>query len=134
MPANFTHVGRVVTHTAAPHFSVTFQPNQDGGWDGTDIKFSPDTPLPSAQTLARLMREVGDYFAAAERRDWVQDRVIARAQELGLTAYALSQATGGAVSPEHVKNYLERRASMGSHKLQHVLRALRLDVAPIPYE
>jgi hypothetical protein len=60
------------------------------------------------------------------RADWVQARVIARAAELGLTAYAVAKLTGGAVSEDHVHAYLTRRKSMGSHKLQHVLRALGL--------
>lgn len=127
--SKFTHIGRVVTHLRAPQFSVTFEPHPDGGWLGTDIKLG-DAPPPNAQTLARLLREAGDYFAAHHHTDWMQQRVIARAQELGLTAYAIAKATGGAVSEDHVKNYLERRASMGSHKLQHVLRVLRLDVTP----
>ena len=56
--------------------------------------------------------------------DWIQSAVIARARELGLTAYAIAKATDGAVSEDHVRAYLTRRKSMGSHKLQHVLRVL----------
>lgn len=63
------------------------------------------------------------------QRDWVQDAVIARAEKLALSSYAIAQLTGGAVSEDHVRDYLTRRKSMGSHKLQHVLRALRLRVA-----
>jgi hypothetical protein len=62
--------------------------------------------------------------------DWIQETVIQRAATLGLTAYKVAQATGGAVSEEHVRNYLQRRKSMGSHKLQHVLDALGLAIAP----
>jgi hypothetical protein len=56
--------------------------------------------------------------------DALQEAAIARAVHLGLTAYAVAKATGGQVSEDHVKDFLSRRKSMGSHKLQHVLFAL----------
>lgn len=56
--------------------------------------------------------------------DWLQSAIIARAAELELTAYAIAKATNGAVSEDHVQAYLTRRKSMGSHKLQHVIRVL----------
>src|SRR5262245_59037945 len=64
----------------------------------------------------------------ADLRDWIQLAVIRRAKELDLTAYAIAKLTNGKVSEDHVKSYLEKRASMGSHKLQHVFRVLGLDV------
>lgn len=64
------------------------------------------------------------------QQDWLQDAVIARAAKLGLTAYAIAQATGGKVSEDHVRAYLTRSKSMGSHKLQHVLVVLGLEVTP----
>lgn len=127
--SNFTHTGNVVSHLQSPRFQIAFVKQPDGSWTSTDFEFH-DAPIPNAQTLARLMREAGDYFAAQHHTDWLQQRVIARARELGLTAYAIAKATCNAVSEDHVKNYLERRSSMGSHKLQHVLRVLRLDVTP----
>lgn len=60
--------------------------------------------------------------------DWIQMRVAARASEMGLTAYAIAKATNWAVSEDHVRHYLDRRTSMGSGKLQHVLRVLGLDI------
>lgn len=63
-----------------------------------------------------------------DRRDWIQSAVIRRARELDLTAYAIAKLTNGRVSEDHVKKYLDKRASMGSHKLQHVLKALGLDI------
>lgn len=60
--------------------------------------------------------------------DSIQAIVIARAAELGLTAYAIAKLTGDAVGPDHVKDFLEKRKHMGSHKLQHVLRVLGLTV------
>jgi hypothetical protein len=73
------------------------------------------------------MREAGDFFAANVRRDWLQEAVIEKADKLGLTSYAIAKATGNAVSEDHVRDYLTRKKSMGSHKLQHVLRVLFLD-------
>lgn len=60
--------------------------------------------------------------------DWIQAAVIARADELGLSSYAIAKATNGKVSEDHVRNYLTRSSSMGSHKLQHVLKVLDMDV------
>lgn len=125
----FRIVGRVVHHTARPRFSVTLTPRDDGGFeaDGDAVEWLDDPPR-DAKLIARLMREAGDCFFRYHRRDLVQEAVIARAEQLGLTAYAIAKLTGGAVSPDHVKDYLERRKSMGSHKLQHVLTAIGLGV------
>lgn len=62
--------------------------------------------------------------------DWIQDRVIARADELQLNANEIATRTNGAVSDDHVRDYLNRKKSMGSHKLAPVLRVLGLDVVP----
>jgi len=72
-----------------------------------------------------------------DKQDDIQDAVIARAAELGLTAYAIAAATRTdlhprGVSERHVREYLGRRASMGSHRLQHVLRVLGLAVMREP--
>ena len=132
---NFELLGRAVTHIARPRFRVVFQPRADGGWDGGDLQWldgPPEVPADAKQAramaayMARLVREAGDFFGAHCRDDWVQDRVIERARTLGLTAYAIARATGGAVSADHVQAYLCRRKSMGSHKLQHVLSVLGL--------
>lgn len=64
----------------------------------------------------------------ADPSDWIQSAVIARAAKLDLTSYAIAKLTGGAVSEDHVRDYLTRRKSMGSHKLQHCLRVLGLTV------
>lgn len=129
----FTIIGRVVTHTARPRFSATFSPADGGAWEamGDAVAFL-DPPPRDAVMLARLMREAGDFFAANLRRDWIQDMVIERVAALGMTigegaAYQISAMTGGAVSEDHIQDFLTRRKSMGSHKLQHVLRALAID-------
>lgn len=71
---------------------------------------------------------MADPKKAPVHDDWIRARVIARAKELGLTAYAIAKATDGGVSEDHVHDYLTHRKSMGSHKLQHVLSVLGLDI------
>ncbi len=62
-------------------------------------------------------------------RDTIQETVIARAKKLGLTSYAIAKASDGAVSEDHIQDFLNKRKSMGSHKLQHVLRVLGLKIS-----
>lgn len=66
----------------------------------------------------------------AGHRDWIQRTVVARARELKTNANAISVATGGAVSPDHVQAYLTGKKSMTTEKLQHVLRVLKLEIKP----
>lgn len=72
------------------------------------------------------MNNAGATRADRSRADAIQEAVISRAAELGMTAYAIAKATDGAVTETHVRDYMQRRSSMGSHKLQHVLTALGL--------
>ncbi len=65
------------------------------------------------------------------RADWIQAACIARAAELNLSSYEIAKRTGGGVSEDHVRKYLTRAASMGSHKLQHVLAVLGLEITPV---
>lgn len=125
--SKFTMTGRVVTHATRPRFRMLFSKSDISGWDGEPIEWIDSMPK-DAIALARLMREAGDFFAANMHADWLQERVIARAAKLGLTSYAIAKATGNAVSEDHVRDYLTRSKSMGSHKLQHVLRVLNLDL------
>lgn len=60
--------------------------------------------------------------------DEIREQVIARALALGLSSYAVAKKTDGEVSEDQVAGYLRRRSSMGSGKLQYVLRALGLRV------
>lgn len=62
-------------------------------------------------------------------RDSIQEMVIGQAKKLGLSSYAIAKATDGAVSEDHVQDFLARRKSMGSYKLQHVLRVLGLKIS-----
>jgi len=133
--SDFAMIGRIVTHTAAPRFRVVFAPREDGSgaWDLGDIEWldgpppvpnGPRQATAAAKFLARLMREAGEHFAAHWRDDWIQAAVIQQAEGMGLSAYAIAKATGWAVSEDHVRDFLTRRKSMGSHKLQHVLSVL----------
>lgn len=129
--AKFEVSGLTVTHTARPRFRATFAKAADGSYHSGEPHGSPpvewqDKPPADARLLARLMRETGDALAADLRRDWIQDAVIARVAELGITAYEVAKRTQGRVSEQHVGDYLNRRKSCGSHKLQHVLAAVGL--------
>lgn len=61
--------------------------------------------------------------------DWIRARVIARANELGLTAYGIAKATEGRVSTNHIRCYLAGEKSLTSSKLQHVLTVLGLQIS-----
>ncbi len=148
--SSFELTGRAVTHTARPRFRAVFEPGdsrepaETHGSGGavrcgavTSCGGGPfraarvdwlDEPPADAKIVSRLMREAADHLHDHWAEDWVQEAVAARAGELGLSAYAIAKATGGAVSEDHVLAYMSRRKSMGSHKLQHVLRALGLTV------
>lgn len=126
-PPKFSHIGRVVTHDDWPRFTITFVPQADKSLLARGAVWVDDPPT-DATIIARLMREAGDYYAKHRLDDWVQRACVVRADRLGLTAYAIAKATGGAVSDDHVKDFLAGRHSMGSHKLQHVLRVLGLEL------
>lgn len=64
--------------------------------------------------------------------DWIAERVIARAAELNLTAYAIAKRTEGAVTENAVKDFLSRRCSLSSRKLQHLFKVLGLTVVVDP--
>lgn len=69
--------------------------------------------------------------AAAEMgkgADAIQDACIARMTAMGLNPNQVAEKLDGKVSRSHVCDYLTRRASIGSHKLQHVLAAVGLSV------
>lgn len=124
----FSILGRIVTHESSPRVTILFKPAADGaGWEGAPIEWL-DPPPRDAAAAARLMRQAGDFFAANVRRDWIQELVVSRAAALKLSSYKISKRTGNAVSEDHVRAYITREKSMGSHKLQHVLRVLGLKI------
>jgi hypothetical protein len=70
----------------------------------------------------------------ADLHDWIQEACITRVRELGLDYHDIAddlERSGKIHSPEHIKMYLTRRASMGSHALQHLMHYLGLEVMPI---
>lgn len=62
--------------------------------------------------------------------DWIQEACIRRMIELGLNAERVADLVAGHIERDHAVKYLTRRAPMVSHKLQHLLAALRLRIAP----
>jgi hypothetical protein len=69
-----------------------------------------------------------------DHADWqaLTGERISRDEFERLAAEALrgALATGWAVSEDAVANFLRRKAGMGSHNLEHVLRVLGLTVKP----
>jgi hypothetical protein len=64
--------------------------------------------------------------------DAIHAAVVARAAELGMTAYAIARATDGAVNADTMAKYMRGGYAMGSDRLSHVLRVLGLCVRPCP--
>lgn len=60
----------------------------------------------------------------------IRDIVVARAENLGLSAYAIAKASNGAVSEDAVKRYMMGRGDITTGKLDAVFRALSLVVVP----
>lgn len=61
--------------------------------------------------------------------DTIQEQCIARMKELGLNPNQVAERLPN-MSRTHVCDYLSRRSSMGSHKLQHLLKILQLEIQP----
>lgn len=62
--------------------------------------------------------------------DAIQELCIARMEALGLNPNQVAERVGDKISRTHVCDYLGRRASLGSHKLQHLLPVLGLRIMP----
>ena len=60
--------------------------------------------------------------------DHIRDTVVERARALHLSAYEVAKRTGGLVSEAHVGAFFAGRKTMGSGKLQHLLRVLQLKI------
>jgi hypothetical protein len=63
---------------------------------------------------------------SAGEADAIQSACIARMEALDLNPNRVAELLDGRVSRAHVCDYLSRRSSMGSHKLQHLLAVLGL--------
>lgn len=69
-----------------------------------------------------------EQHRAAEPTDPIRESCIERAKALQMSSYAIHKATGGAISENHIQNFLDGKTSMGSNLLQHLLKALRLRI------
>ncbi len=123
----YLHIEGVPNHVGAPEVIVKLKAcvpmvfTESKIADEDDFRLAWESLKPGAIIRTRKRR--------ADLHDWIQDSVIARANKLGLTSYAIAKASEGAVSEDHVRDYLTRAKSMGSHKLQHVLRVLGLKIS-----
>jgi DNA-binding CsgD family transcriptional regulator len=86
------------------------------------------SPAEIARELQRSTAGVRAVADHAAQSDWIQDAVIARAEELGLGPYRLAQMTEQRVSEDHIRAFLGREKTMSSAKLQHIFSALRLGI------
>ena len=60
------------------------------------------------------------------QRDEIQSAIIARMVHLGLNPNQVAEMVEGKVSRGHVCDYLTRKSGMGTHKAQHLMKALGL--------
>lgn len=62
--------------------------------------------------------------------DTLRDAIAARADKLGLTAYAISLQLERQPSPETVKRYLSGRASLETRHASRICEVLGLELRP----
>lgn len=60
--------------------------------------------------------------------DAIQERCIKSMIRLGMNPNQVADAVEGKIARSHVCDFLTRRASIGSHKLQHLLPVLKLKI------
>jgi hypothetical protein len=125
----------------APVVGYYVEAERQGRWASVSDRVA-DTADEAATNIVRIERLANEldpyvsdwvvYHGACPdtRADWVQETCRARAVELDLTAHAIAKAARGRVTEDDVRDYLTRRKSMDSHKLQHVLAVLGLAIAP----
>lgn len=56
--------------------------------------------------------------------DFIRETVSARAENLGLTAYAISKASGGSPTPEVTKRYLTGRCGLNTRYVSAICEVL----------
>lgn len=88
----------------------------------------------STEDFETFRRELSELLPIATRKrtdltDAIQEQCIARMHELGMVPNQVAKLVEQHITRAHVTDYLSRRASMGSHRLQHVLTALNLRLA-----
>lgn len=62
--------------------------------------------------------------------DHIRTAIIARAAELGLTAYAIAQRCEGSPNNEAVRRYLTERCSLSTRYVSRICDALGLELRP----
>lgn len=62
--------------------------------------------------------------------DLIRDTISARAESLGLTAYAISKACGGSPNPEATKRYLTGRCSLNTRYVSQICAVVGLELMP----
>ncbi len=62
--------------------------------------------------------------------DVIRDVVSARAESLGLTAYAIAKEIGDGPTQETIKRYLTGRCSLNSRYVSAICNVLDLELAP----
>jgi hypothetical protein len=60
--------------------------------------------------------------------DQIRETIIARAESLGLTAYAISQQCGGSPNPEATRRYLTERCHLGTQYVSKICDVLGLEL------
>jgi hypothetical protein len=60
--------------------------------------------------------------------DSIRQTIIARASELGLSAYAISVRCGGSPNPEATRRYLTERCHLGSQYVSKICDVLGLEL------
>lgn len=60
--------------------------------------------------------------------DTLRQTIIARAESLGLTAYAISVRCGGSPNPEATRRYLTERCHLGSQYVSRICDVLGLEL------
>ena len=61
-------------------------------------------------------------------RDEIQSTIIKRMESLGMNPNQVAEMVEGKVSRGHVCDYLTRKSGMGTHKAQHLMKALGLKI------
>lgn len=62
--------------------------------------------------------------------DWIQETITARAETLGLTAYAVAKACEPSLDPGTVKRYFEGRCRLNSEYVGRICKVVRLTLRP----
>ena len=62
------------------------------------------------------------------QRDEIQATIIRRMESLGMNPNQVAEMVEGKVSRGHVCDYLTRKSGMGTHKAQHLMKALGLKI------